>query len=208
VDFGQGATDVLTSGGQLWSDYGAMSGPARNGASVGSPGGNIGAGGGGTAGGGGDYQSQIRAMVMERLKQAGQPIDPNSGGVGEAMAGARLEADRASQMERKALAERRAASGDTSGSLEQGIQQSSERNAVGLGSLRAKLIQQEYQTKRQQMQELLQLATASGDAESARNVQMKLSELDAAIRREGMGIGVAEFEAGMNERTLDRALKG
>jgi hypothetical protein len=34
VDFGQGATDALTAGGQLWSDYGAMSGPARNGASI------------------------------------------------------------------------------------------------------------------------------------------------------------------------------
>lgn len=48
VDFGQGVTDALTAGGQLWSDYGAMSGAPRAGASTGG-----GGGGGGTGGGGG-----------------------------------------------------------------------------------------------------------------------------------------------------------
>ena len=43
VDFGQGVTDALTAGGQLWSDYGAMSGQPRQGASAPSGGGGGGA---------------------------------------------------------------------------------------------------------------------------------------------------------------------
>jgi hypothetical protein len=213
VDFGQGVTDALTAGGQLWSDYGAMSGQARNGASTGgAPAtGGASAGGGAAAGvgaGAGDDRAAVRAMLMEQLKAASGPIDPNSGGIGEAMTGARLEADRASQMERSALAERRAANGDTSGSLEMGIQQSAERNAVGLGGLRAKLIQQEYTAQRQKFMDLMQLATASGDAQSAREIQMKLSELDAAVRREGLGLDAAKYEAYLNQDAAKAGLNG
>lgn len=212
VDFGQGATDALTSGGQLWSDYGAMSGAPRAGASgVGGAAGGVGgvgAAGGAGGAGGNDFQAQTRALLLERLKQAGSPLDPNGGGIGEAMAGARLEADRASQMERTALAERRAASGDTSGSLQQGIQQSAERNAVGLGSLRATLIQKEYAAKRQEMENLLQLATASGDAQAARDVQVQLANLDATVRREGLGLDAAKYTAYLNQDAAKAGLNG
>jgi hypothetical protein len=216
VDFGQGVTDALTAGGQLWSDYGAMSGQPREGASGG---GNIalpgrtfpvGAGAAGAAGaaGSGDFRDQTRAMLMERLKAAGQPVDLNSAEITEPMAAARLEADRTTQMERTALAERRAASGDTSGSLERGIQQSAERNAVGLGSVRAKMVQQAYTAKRSEFMELLQLATAQGDAQSAREIQMKLSELDATVRREGYGLDAAKYEAYLNQDAAKAGLNG
>jgi hypothetical protein len=210
VDFGQGVTDALTSGGQLWSDYGAMGGQARNGASSGGGGQmttNTGAGAAGGAGGGNDFQSQLRAMLMARMAAAGQPVDPTTGGINEAMTGARLEADRTTQMERTALAERRAASGDTSGSLEQGIQQSAERNAVGLGGLRAKLIQDEYNKKRTELQSYLQMALQTNDSQLARDVQTQLAQLDATLRREGYSLSAAQTAAELNQRTVEAGLR-
>lgn len=205
VDFGQGVTDALTSGGQLWSDYGAMSGSARQGAST-STAGAGGAGGGAGGAGGSNFQAQIRAQLLARLAAAGAPVNPTDPNIAEPMAAAQLEASRAQEMERKALAEHAAATGDTSNTINMGIQQSAERNAVGLGGLRAKLIQGEYQTRRQEMTDMLQLATASGDAEAARQIQVQLAELDAAVRREGIGADVGKYEAYLNSQTVNQGL--
>lgn len=66
VDFGQGVTDALTAGGQLWSDYGAMSGQPREGASA--PGGGGGGGYGGYGGGGGS------GSASTQTRTAGPPV--------------------------------------------------------------------------------------------------------------------------------------
>jgi hypothetical protein len=96
------------------------------------------------------------------------------------MVAAETEAARQTQGERTALAERLAATGDTSRSLEMGIQQSGERNAVGLGSLRAKLISDEYNRRRQDMDDLLQMAFATNDQQAMRDIQAAIAALDQA----------------------------
>lgn len=145
------------------------------------PPGSGGGGAGGAApvpGGQSEFQNALRAILMQRLAIAQGRVDENDPFIREPMQAAALEAARAQQTERTALAERLAATGDTSRSLEMGIQQSAERNAVGLGTLRAKLINDEYNRKRQEMLDLMQMAIATNDAQAARDIQAALIALD------------------------------
>ena len=152
------------------------------------------------------WQQSIRAMILQRLQQAGQPVDPNSPEIQATLEAARNEASRATDTERTALAERLYAQGDSGGlrsnALTQQIQQSGERNAQSLGGIRAQLLTNQYNQKRQELNQLLQLATQSGDAESAREIQVQLAQLQAAVQREGLGVNLAEFGATLNQNAV------
>lgn len=126
------------------------------------------------------FQDQLRAILMQRLGKAQLPVDENDPFIREPMTAAGVQAARMQQKERTELAERLAATGDTSRSLEMGIQQSAERNAVGLGSLKAKLINDEYNKRREEMLDLLQMAFANNDSEMARQIQLALTAIDQA----------------------------
>ena len=99
-------------------------------------------------------------------------MDENDPYIREPFTAAGVQAARSQQKERSDLAERLAATGDTSRSLEMGIQQSAERNAVGLGTLKAKLISDEYTARRQELLDLMQMALQNNDTELAREIQL------------------------------------
>lgn len=175
-------------------------------------------GGGGSAGGGGSpspagsastvspFLAQLRALLMERIAAAEQPVDQNSAQIADPLSAARDEVSRGQDQERKALAERLYATGSlNSGELTQGIQQSAERNATGLSQLRAGLISKEYTARRDELQNYMQLAIASGDAEMARQVQLEIANLNASVQRQGLGISLAEFIASLNQNTANAA---
>jgi hypothetical protein len=172
--------------------------------------GNAAAAGAGSAGasapGVSDWYSQIRALLMQRLGMAGQPVDQNAPEIADPLSAARDEVSRGQDLERKTLAERLYASGDLhSSTLPQQLQQSAERNATGLSQLRAGLISKEYTARRDELQNLLQLAMASGDAELARSIQMQIAQLQAAVNREGLGISVAQLQAQLNQNAYNAA---
>jgi hypothetical protein len=66
----------------------------------------------------------------------------------------------------------------------------------------------EVNAKRAEMQQLLQEALASGDAEAARNVQMSMADLEATLRREGWGIDLAKFQAQLDQDAALAGLRG
>lgn len=209
-----GPVDVLmnaSSGGSgwWWGDSGA-SGGAGGGAGAG-------AAGAGAAGGGASsltmptspFQQQLRATLLERIAAAQQPVNESDANIADPLSAARDEVSRGTDEERKRLAERLYAQGSlNSGELTQGITQSSERNATGLSQLRAGLISKEYTARRDELQNYMQLAIASGDAEMARQLQLEIANLNAAVQREGIGVGWAEFIAGLNQRTTLAGLNG
>lgn len=153
------------------------------------------------------FQNPIRQIILGQLAQAQTPVDPNSPEIASTLSAARDEATRASEQERTALAERLYAQGVAGGgsggldtnALTQQIQQSGERNAGALSTLRGQLLMNAYNQKRSQLQNLLSIATQSGDAESARAVQIQLAQLQAAIQREGLGINLGEFTSQLNQ---------
>ena len=148
---------------------------------MGSASGSIGANGATSSGG---VQDQIRAMLLQQLQGAQQPVDPNSAEIAVPYQAAAMDAQRNFDAERKALAERLYAEGNGTGSneLTQGLQQSAERTATGLASLKGQLMQRAVQARKDQLTSLLNLAMQSGDAESARAIQLQLGQLDASLR--------------------------
>ena len=172
-------------------------------------------GGGGAMGGGGGanpaqpggvsgFTSQIRNLIMQRIGNLNQPYNPDTDPVvSSSMAGANLENQRGQQDVRRVLAERLYASGDLdTQALEKGLIQSAERGAAGLSTLRGQLVQRQADAQRQELQGYMQQALASGDAETARQIQLYMANLDAALRREGYGINLAMFGQGQNAATV------
>lgn len=155
------------------------------------------------------FTDQLRALLLERLKAASGPVDENSPEISSALSAARDESQRLSDRERTALAERLYAQGVGSGggglqsnALTQQIQQSAERNAGALSTLRANLIMNAYNQKRTELENDLQLAFASGDAESARAIQIQIANLQATVQRESIGAGLAINAANQNATTV------
>lgn len=135
------------------------------------------------------FMDNIRAELLKRMQSASSPVDENATEIAQPFGAAKLEASRGLDEERKAMAERAYAQGGGNvdqGALSQGIQQSMERNAVGLGGIKAQLIGKVYDAKMNDARQALQLAVQSGDAEAARQAQMQIAQLDAAIRRQGL----------------------
>jgi len=145
------------------------------------------------------FLDAIKQILMQRIAVAQQPVDEQSPEVAQPFAAAKLQAQRQSAKERNDLAERLYASGDlNTAALDQGIQQSNENVAVGLAGLKAQLITQQLQAKRQELSDDLRYAIAIGDGESARQIQLALAALDAQLRREGYGVNLAAITAQQN----------
>ena len=152
------------------------------------------------------FTNQIREMLLAQLQQAQQPVNAGDPVIASQYDAAKVASDRELDQGRKALAERLYAQGDlNSGSLNQAVQQSAERTAVGLGSLRGNLMAQEYGRRRGEMQNLMQQALASGDAETARAIQMAIANMEADLRRqgydvtrEGYGVQMAQYAQNQN----------
>jgi hypothetical protein len=146
-------------------------------------------------------QAETRQIIMDRLRAAGQPVDENSASIRAPLSAARDEVQRSSDRERTAMAERMYASGQlNSGAMNQYIQQSAEKGASSLSNLRANLITHETDQKRAELQNLLQMATASGDSEQARSIQAQISALNATVASQGQGNQLAMFGADLNQR--------
>lgn len=146
-----------------------------------------------------DFINQIRQLLMSRLQSAGQPVDPNDPSITAPLTAARDEATRTSDKERTDLAENLYANGGlNTDAISQKIQQSGEKNALGLGSLRATLITRELASRKDELKSLLQMAVQSGDAQSAQAIQMQMAELDAQVKREGLGDDLAKYSAYLN----------
>ncbi len=161
------------------------------------------------------FTQQIRDLLMKRIAADQAPLDEQGSGIADAVNAARIEASRSQDQERKALAEQLFAQAARGGggivdenALRQGVQQSAERNAMGLGTLRAQLIQREYQRKADDLNNAMQQALASGDAETARQIQLALAYLQAQLTREGYGIDLAKFQQQQNSNSVNSGLNG
>ncbi len=153
------------------------------------------------------FTDQLRALLMSRLQSAQAPVDENSPQIAAQVNAARDEGTRQSEQERTALAERLYAQGGlNTNALTQQIQQSAEKNAANVGNLRGTLLMNAYNQKQQELENDLQLAFASGDAESARQIQTQIANLQATVQREGIGANLAINSANQNAATVGAGL--
>lgn len=154
-----------------------------------------------------EFTNYLRSLIQSRLAADSTPVDPNAQNIAAPLTAARDEATRASDAERTAAAERLYGQGGlNTNALNQTIQQSSERNAGALSTLRGNLIMNAYNQKNDELKSLLQMALASGDAESARAVQAQIANLQAEINREGLGVTLAINSTAQNAGTINAGL--
>jgi hypothetical protein len=151
----------------------------------------------------------VRQQLLALMQGANTPVNEADPSIAQPFAAAKLEASRGQDAERRALSEQLFAGGNGSvdqGQLGQGIQQSAERMATGLGGIKSQLIQRNYQNKIQQAQQALQLAVQSGDAESARQIQLQIAQMDNAFRQgqwnDQYGLSKAMYEQNQNNTAL------
>jgi hypothetical protein len=134
------------------------------------------------------------------------PVNVNDLTIAAPLQAASDQATRTSDQERTAEAEREYAQGGlNTNELNQTIQQSAERNATNLGTLRGTLVQQAYAAKVQDLQDLLQMAVSAGDTESQQKLTADINNLTAMVNRENIGAGLAESGAAQNANTVNAA---
>ena len=130
----------------------------------------------------------MRKILMEQLGAAGKAPTVNDPGIAENLAGQRLALQRSAERQRSAGAESLAGGGlGRSGAADTtrlGIEQArGESEAQGVGQV----LGAELQQRRQQLQSLLGMALQSGDAESARQIQQALAEMQHSQFLDQMG---------------------
>lgn len=147
------------------------------------------------------WKDSIRQIISRRLAADQGPVDENSPQIQAALNASKDALTRQNTTERDALAERLYAQGGglNTNAITGQIQQSNERTGTAQGTLRAQLLMSAYKDKFTELNHLLDLATQTGDTESARQIQVTLANLQAAVQREGLGLNKAEFEAQLNQ---------
>lgn len=155
---------------------------------------------------GNPFQDQMRQMILDRLRSAQAPVDPNAPEIASALSASSDALARQQKLQRSQTAERLYAQGGLqTDALGRNIQQSNERNATAQSGLKATLLMNAYNQKRTELTNLLQLAVSSGDADSARMVQLQLAALQAQIQREGIGANLAIAGQSNNNITVGSA---
>jgi hypothetical protein len=177
--------------------------------------------GGGGQGGGGNagapsapgyqepaWMAQMRALLQQQLAGAMAPVDPNDPNIMAAVNAAKDQSTRAQDAERAALAEHLYASGAQSGAgvdqqqIGQQIQQSRERMGTQLGTMKAGLVINEINSRRDLAKNLLQMALASGDSEAARQLQWQIAQLNQMLAEEQMALQAEEFSANLDNQQM------
>lgn len=135
------------------------------------------------------FLDQVRSQLMNLITADQQPIDPNSPQIAVPYNAAANVAQTSRDAEQKALAEQLYAQGQGSSSneLQQGIQQSYEREAQNLAGIKGDLISRVYQTQQQQLSQALGLAVQTGDTQSAQQLQMALANLQMGYQYAALG---------------------
>lgn len=169
-----------------WTPAGG-NGPNPNGA-----GGVAGAGAGAAgAGAGGDFQSQIRALLLQQLGKLGQPVTETDPAIAGQLQSQDRSIERNRQARRAAMAERAAftglnSGGAGSGAMDADIASGFEDAGQQKSDVRSRLFASELGQRRSQLGQLLGMAMQSGDADAARALQLQIAQMDNELRRLGL----------------------
>ena len=130
-------------------------------------------------------RQQMRQIVMEQLGQATAPVDANSPGLKPIIDSQKLSLQRGAQRQRSAAVEQAGARGlGDSGAMDTRINQIEQGRGESEAGMIGQILYNELGAKRGQAMQLLDLATRSGDAESARTLQAHLATLDQQMTQQ------------------------
>ena len=131
--------------------------------------------------------SQLQTVLQQLLAQNPGTVDPNSEPMRQQRGAFQRGQQRAMERARLAAAERANATGAT-GALEGDINRMNLTAAQQSGDFEAGMVGGELQAQRQQLAQAMQIAASMGQAAEARQLQERMNEIDATLRREGYGL--------------------
>ena len=144
-------------------------------------------------------RQQMRQIVMEQLGQATAPVDANSPGLKPIIDSQKLSLQRGAQRQRSAAVEQAGARGlGDSGAMDTRINQIEQGRGESEAGMIGQILYNENNAKRGHLMQLLDLATRSGDAESARTLQASLATLDQQMTQQRF-----QADLGLRNRALD-----
>jgi len=224
IDFGDGAgpIDVVQTNGTIWfgnagqatpqnvntssASSGSASGAGFSGGGLGGYGGGLGiAGPGGGAVSTPDSASFVRNLLLQQLSGLSSGPDP----LRQALQAYDTQSQRDQQSNRDALAERAYAGGNLdTGGFNTAVAQNQESAAGQRANFAGNTTYQDAQNRRQQLTQLLSLATSSGLTQQAQDLQRQIAEIDAQLRAGGLGFNYAQLQAQMNRDAVLAGLNG
>jgi hypothetical protein len=145
------------------------------------------------------FQEQVRQMILQQLAGASQPVNPNDPNIRLPIDEAERRAEEVRRRRQSAMAERLTQKGiGDSGAMDTEVRQGFEDMSQTISGVTAEIIGREMTRKRQELVSLLTTAMASGDAESARAVQMQLAMIDKQLREMGLSQQQGQFDDQMD----------
>jgi hypothetical protein len=184
ADFGEGQSDALTAGGQIWSDFGG-----RNGG--GAPGGGAGVGGDVALGGGGGspaYADGMSEAIQRLLKRGEAPITGDDPSIAAQFLPQRNALERGAQLARAAAAQRGAVTGTNiggaGGALDAEVNSINEDVGAKSGELMGELVGRELAGRRGDVVNAIQFA----QGEERLALQKQLQDIDAQLRQQGLDL--------------------
>jgi hypothetical protein len=143
-------------------------------------------------------RAAMRELLMGRIGQASSPVNPTDPGIKGILATQRLARQRAEERQRSQAAAKYAGEGLLdSGAFDTALSGIEQARGEGEAGDIADVMGQEHQAKRQELQQLLQMALASDDAEAVRSIQQQLAALGAATNQVQIGEGGRQFNEGL-----------
>jgi hypothetical protein len=123
-------------------------------------------------------QASVRSILMSQLGDASKPVDINDPNLKAQLEPQKLALQRSAERKRSQLAARLSSEGLLdSGAFDTGVLGIEDQRGVGEAAVTGDLLGRETGAKRALLQNLLQMAISSGDAESARNISAQLQAL-------------------------------
>jgi hypothetical protein len=170
------------------------------------------------------YNQGLRDFMTSQLGQLSTPVDPTSPDIAPALSAYNTQSQRDQQTQRDALAERYYASGEggtplQSGGFNTAVQGIGEAAAAGRQNFAGSTLYNAAQSRRQQLQSMLQTAVGAGQTDAAQQIQSQIANIDAQLREQGLtqqntqfndqlSYNYANMMAGLNRDSLLAGLTG
>jgi hypothetical protein len=170
------------------------------------------------------YNQGLRDFMTSQLGQLSTPVDPTSPDIAPALSAYDTQSQRDQQTQRDALAERYYASGEggtplQSGGFDTAVQGLGEAAAANRQNFAGSTVYNAAQSRRQQLQSMLQTAVGAGQTDAAQQIQSQIANIDAQLREQGLTQQNAQFNdqlsynyanmmAGLNRDSLLAGLTG
>lgn len=149
------------------------------------------------------WRNQMRGNIMDRYNKASAPVDENDPIMSQARQVYDAEGQRSFNVGREAMAARDARQGTPAGASDAYLQSSSENLAKGKSAYSADLMMKEYDKRRQEIGQLLNLGANVLTADENRMLQEELGTIDAEIRQLGLSTNAFLGGSGLqNQRDL------